>query len=119
MGGRNVTGHRTTQRLFVCCFDNADNNNDDDDGHCETYNDTHLETSQHSCLAQQHEPTFISFHLFPPEVRWGIGAMKQGSLPHILDPVSVGSYEINNETHLAHSVCSTTEALGRDGQVVC
>lgn len=82
------TRQGTTQQLLLCRFDDADNNDDNDNGHCEAYNDTHLKSSQPTCLARQHEPTFISFHLTPPQVRKGIGTMKQKSLPHILVPVS-------------------------------
>lgn len=58
------TCRRTTiQRLFVCCLDDADDNDDDDDGHCEAYNDTHLETG--SALLPC-ATTRAHLHILPP-----------------------------------------------------
>lgn len=103
----------------MCCFDDADNDDDDNDGYREAYNDTHLETESAllSCVTTQ-----AHLHILPP----GATASEKGDLnhetkglPHILDGTGQRcTMRESNKTHLAHSVCSPTEALGGDGQVV-
>lgn len=67
----------TTQRLFMCCFDDTDNDDDDDNGHGEAYNDTHL---QHKSALLSCTTTRSHLHILPPGATTHekyIGTMKQ------------------------------------------